>query len=397
MITPSENLYYFDISPLVKKPLPITWRITAKGEMKAFYELSSVGAAVNDRGYTGIVLDNQFIAKYLRVNERACTFMRYNVKCDCRTRDEHHVFVRLLLNQLIGDVEETGYHFDTMGQDSLFLFERGKLVGVLMYSNFGKEQRLRFVGCPVVAEKMIEICQEHDQTKPSISTGRLALDKEGNVRDYGKPLKSRRTVKDPKAFWPHAPLPPAEMAAAFEASDSSVLILYGEPGLGKSQYIAEMIKWKDANSPGTAFICDDKPVFQSPQFTPFVHDLVDGSWLITEDAHEMIASREDGNSLMSGILNAAEGLTSGNVKFIISTNITSLRDVDTALYRPGRTFRVIPFKTLNVEQANAARVAIGFEPIDFGDKTKLSLAEALNWEAYTALQKEVTQTGFIGR
>jgi ATP-dependent 26S proteasome regulatory subunit len=93
-----------------------------------------------------------------------------------------------------------------------------------------------------------------------------------------------------------------------------------------------------------------------------------------------VAKREDGNSTMSALLNATSGIIPTNVKIIISTNLTSLNKVDQALLRPGRTFKVLQFKNLNVEQAVNVRSSMNLEPVDFSTAGKeISLAEAINW------------------
>jgi ATP-dependent 26S proteasome regulatory subunit len=57
---------------------------------------------------------------------------------------------------------------------------------------------------------------------------------------------------------------------------------------------------------------------------------------------------------MSALLNAISGITKSNIKFLIATNLPTLRHVDPALYRPGRAFRVMEFDKLNAEEAVAA-------------------------------------------
>ena len=339
------------------------------------------------------VLQMRFFQLVEREAVRIYTFINYERPFG----DPVFQFEMEVLKVFLDKMNRHGIYTEPFSHRSFFIFREDKIVGTCQMEDNGSQQQFYYVGDLSIGKILKDIFNSFQSKEKSICIRRLCLSGNNDVQSQYKTLKQRRPVTDPEAFWPFAPKPPREMAAEFEASDSNVLILYGEPGLGKSQYIAEMIKWKDENSYGTVFVCDDNPVFKSPRFTPYVHDMASNSWLVTEDAHEMIEARDMGNSLMAGILNAAEGITSGNVKFIISTNITSLKDVDHALYRPGRTLRVIPFKSLTPAQANAARAAVGHLPIDFGNVSKLSLAEALNWEAYQALQSEIKQGGFIGR
>lgn len=378
-------------------PLSEASRAKKYEEIKQFHRLIFKGLSPSperiDDNLNNPVLLTRFFHFVEREVIRAFTYIDYERPFGTSPLDFEMKVVKRFLDKMSGE----GIYTETYGHKSFFIFRDDKIAGICRIEDGNSTQSLHYVGDLSIWNTLKEVFNSFQNKEKKISIRRLCLTGNGDVASQYKTLKQRRIVTDPEAFWPFAPKPPREMAAEFEASDSNVLILYGEPGLGKSQYIAEMIKWKDENSQGTVYICDDNPVFKSPRFTPYVHEMASNSWLVTEDAHEMIEAREMGNSLMAGILNAAEGITSGNVKFIISTNITSLKDVDHALYRPGRTLRVIPFKSLTVDQANAARAAIGHPPIDFGSVSKLSLAEALNWEAYQALQSEIKQGGFISR
>lgn len=208
-----------------------------------------------------------------------------------------------------------------------------------------------------------------------------------------KQIKEKAPITDPRSFFPSLDKTPVEIAEAFDKSSANVMIIYGEAGLGKTQFIREMVRAKKRREE-PVYIADTIEVFNHPGLIPFIHDMKDHSWFISEDSNAMIEKRSEGNSLMAGILNASEGISSGNVKFIISVNKPSLKDVDSALVRPGRTFAAYHFKALTRDQANAARKAIGLESLDFDNKDKLTLAEALNWEDYLALEGQVIKFGY---
>lgn len=366
-------------------------------EIKQFHRLTFKGLYPTVERISENLNSQVLLMRFFQLVEREAVRIYTFINYERPFGDAVFQFEMEVLKLFLDKMNRYGIYTEPFSHRSFFIFREDKIVGTCQLEDVGGQQQFYYVGDLSIGKILKDIFNSFQNKEKRICIRRLCLTGNNDVQSQYKTLKQRRPVTDPEAFWPFAPKPPREMAAEFEASDSNVLILYGEPGLGKSQYIAEMIKWKDENSYGTVFVCDDNPVFKSPRFTPYVHDMPSNSWLVTEDAHEMIEARDMGNSLMAGILNAAEGITSGNVKFIISTNITSLKDVDHALYRPGRTLRVIPFKALTADQANAARAAIGHPPIDFGNVSKLSLAEALNWEAYQALQSEIKQGGFIGR
>jgi hypothetical protein len=191
-------------------------------------------------------------------------------------------------------------------------------------------------------------------------------------------LPDRAEVPNISALYPYFQETPAEVWEGFSKSTSNVLMLIGPPGVGKSSFILEMMKARGWEL--RVYLADSDKVIMHPQLTDFVRTFEQGSVMITEDSDTMVGKREDGNSTMSALLNATSGIIPTNVKIIISTNLTSLNKVDQALLRPGRTFKVLQFKNLSVEQAVNVRSSMNLEPVDFSTAGKeISLAEAINW------------------
>jgi ATP-dependent 26S proteasome regulatory subunit len=92
--------------------------------------------------------------------------------------------------------------------------------------------------------------------------------------------------------------------------------------------------------------------------------------LVLEDSDVLLSSRENGNNMMHRFLNLGDGLISAsNKKIIFSTNLPSIRDIDSALLRPGRCYDVCRFGLLNREQAELIR---GGEIKKEGDKFTLA-------------------------
>jgi ATP-dependent 26S proteasome regulatory subunit len=100
---------------------------------------------------------------------------------------------------------------------------------------------------------------------------------------------------------------------------------------------------------------------------------------VVEDADLIMAKRSDGNHRMSEILNATSGIASDNhSKFILSTNLKSIDDIDPALLRHGRCFDVLCFRELTANEAAVVRAARGMSPRDFSSNRDYKLAEVLN-------------------
>jgi ATP-dependent 26S proteasome regulatory subunit len=63
--------------------------------------------------------------------------------------------------------------------------------------------------------------------------------------------------------------------------------------------------------------------------------------------------------MMHRFLNVGDGLvTTKGKKMIFSTNLPSIRDIDSALVRPGRCFDIVTFAPLEVSEAQALADAL---------------------------------------
>jgi hypothetical protein len=84
--------------------------------------------------------------------------------------------------------------------------------------------------------------------------------------------------------------------------------------------------------------------------------------MVIEDADNLIGSRENGNKLIPRFLNTAEGLVKiDGKKMIFTTNLESVRNIDSALVRPGRCFDVMKTRLLTHKEMLAVVEAAGIE------------------------------------
>ena len=178
-------------------------------------------------------------------------------------------------------------------------------------------------------------------------------------------------------------------------SKASVLFLIGPPGTGKSSLLRSMLFKMNRKY---NFTITNQNALDHPQLIPWMKTQDRDAIFAIEDADEFTEKRENGNPQMSALLNMADGIVQTNAKIIISTNLASIKDVDGALLRPGRAFKVIKFDFLTHEEANEARKAIGLDEIDFekDNMSELTLSESLNYENFRDLEEVTYKFGSAG-
>jgi hypothetical protein len=174
-------------------------------------------------------------------------------------------------------------------------------------------------------------------------------------------------------------------------SSSSILLLIGPPGTGKTTFIRGLLHYASKNAVVTY---DDKILERDYIFARFLED--DSGVMVIEDADNFLKPRSDGNTMMHRFLNVGDGLISiRGKKLIFSTNLPSIRDVDSALVRPGRCFDVISFDNYTLEQAEklAKKLEVTFEKKENSEDT-YSLAEIF-FKQKNSSPKQVKKMGFI--
>lgn len=130
-------------------------------------------------------------------------------------------------------------------------------------------------------------------------------------------------------------------------SNESILLLYGDPGTGKSNLLKHFLHKYNLSA---LITYQDNIRDLDSMFSHFLKG--DDRVLIIEDADEFLVKREAGNTSMKRLLNITDGLTSNkDKKVIFTTNLTNTNNIDSALLRDGRCYGSFRFEPLNKQQS----------------------------------------------
>ena len=209
------------------------------------------------------------------------------------------------------------------------------------------------------------------------------------VLKFDKKFVDANTIKLARpSFYPWLSVPLEEYFKAFDESSENILVMYGPPGTGKSTFLRSLIMYLRYD----AFLAYNKSVVESPELINRFYSSGAASLLAYEDIDKHLKRREDGNQLMSTLLNASDGVIEHKGKKIVfSTNLSTTAQIDEALLRVGRCFDILEFRELTPDEAAAVLVDVGRAPRDFSSKKSWSLSEILNEQV--AAQQVVNRFG----
>lgn len=210
--------------------------------------------------------------------------------------------------------------------------------------------------------------------------------------DHGPDIKSLPLKSDMKIYDSYYPFFKEGVENYFERymkSSAPILLMVGEPGTGKTSLIRYELVKRNLN----AVVTYDERVMTGDYFYIDFLTSNESDIMIVEDADTLLTSREnDGNKIISKLLNVSDGLVKVfNKKIIFTTNLSNTSQIDSALIRPGRCFDVVNFRKLTLPEAKLAASDAGIEmPATCDDEYRLT--DIFN--GFRSENKKLTRVGF---
>lgn len=281
------------------------------------------------------------------------------------------------------------YHKKTEGLNSLHPLQGRNLVGISLLNVSTDKSRSTTIATEQVTDQITTVFDSFivDDHHPCFV---LRITPNG----ISETRRSIRKSTTPKAKDIHYPFLKDDLTDYFDkflASDSSILLLIGPAGTGKSTFTRSLILHTQQPA---SLVYDPDTIMASSTLDHFyssTHRI-----LAVEDADAFLGKREEGNQHLAGYLNYADGIIKDPAKkLVISTNLGSTSKIDSALIRKGRCYDILTFRPLTQTEIDIVREAAGLEPKLFSQDAVL--AEALDKGGEELEQRRSAPLGFIER
>ncbi len=209
-------------------------------------------------------------------------------------------------------------------------------------------------------------------------------------QSQGRPKLTDIAINEKKDSIPIASMYPYldvdKLYLSFKTSPSSILLLTGDTGIGKTSLLKILIKKflldSDFEFSGDPFYINDENLLRDDNFwTTIITEKP--SLIILDDVKKLIETNRkltlDDIDYLSTLLSNTSGMLNIESKILMSTNL-NIKKIDTALIRPGRCFDILELRPLHYHEAETIwtetyKLNPSYFTNNFKDKQKITAAE----------------------
>lgn len=254
----------------------------------------------------------------------------------------------------------------------LYTYKAGKLENkTIFHDTFIYNDGIFYMDVPELPQKIYDCIVEKEYT-PQIRW--ILRNSRGNIENKYMEINQVNNIEDNynDDFFPIND----KIVDVIHRDESSIMILHGKPGTGKSSYIRNLI----AENSDIKFYWIDSSMFlyiDSSEFIEFISTCKNAVFIL-EDSECLLKTREgNNNTAMQSLLNISDGILGDSLKLkFICTFNTDLTNIDKAILRKGRMRVKYEFKDLKKNKVEKIFEKLGIDKLLAKD---MPLCDAYNF------------------